>query len=115
MTWPLFRAIFDQKMAKFSFFSYYSSTTAPRKMILNIHTHTSPSSNNWSLTKTLKVTGGHCRSTRSITNEAKTKKQMIFKQNLFGNFYSTLNLHFKWYAIYENYSNFIIFHNFYFF
>ena len=27
----------------------------------------------------------------SVINEVKTQKQRIFKQNLFGNFYSTLN------------------------
>ena len=56
---PSFWATFDQKMAKFRFFSYYSSTMAPRKMILDMHTHISPSYNNWSLTLTSKVTGGH--------------------------------------------------------
>ena len=56
---PSFWATFDQKMEKFRVFSYYSSTTAPRKVILDMHTHISPSYNNWSLTLTSKVTGGH--------------------------------------------------------
>ena len=56
---PSFWATFDLKMAKFRFFSYYSSMTIPRKVILDMHTHISPSYNNWSLTLTSKVTWGH--------------------------------------------------------
>ena len=44
---------------------------------------------------TLKVNEGHWRSLEvsgRVTNWAKTQKQTIFKENLFGNFHSTLSL-----------------------
>ena len=91
---PSFRSIFHLKMTTFRFFSYPALTTEPIKIIFSIHSHISPRYNIWSSNLTLKVNGGHWRSLEvsgRVTNWAITQKRLIFKENLFGNFYSTLN------------------------
>ena len=91
---PSIGPFFHWKMAKISFFSYKMLTTAPINTIFGMHTHISPKYNIWSSTMTLKVNEGHWRSLKvngRVTNWAKTQKQTIFKENLFGNFYSTLD------------------------
>ena len=91
-TVPLSVHFFIEKWQKKS---YKMLTTAHRNAIFGMHTHISPKYNIWSSTMTLKVNEGHWRSLKvsgRVTNWAKTQKQTIFKENLFGNFYSTLNL-----------------------
>ena len=90
-----FRSIFTLKNGQNQFFSYKMLITAPINAIFGMQTHISPRYHIWSSTMTLKVNEGHWRSLEvsgRVTNWAKTQKQTIFKENLFGNFHSTLSL-----------------------